>query len=79
MAKLPSHCWQHYIAPDYFPFSPFNQAGKILKEFLQGKENISKTILQSDVSLQEKDKEKAGKGVNKLPDDAGTVTSHLMM
>ncbi|XP_070812743.1 guanylate-binding protein 1-like [Pituophis catenifer annectens] len=34
-------------------------AGKILKEFLQSKENISKTILQSDVSLQEKDKEKA--------------------
>ncbi|XP_032083395.1 guanylate-binding protein 1-like [Thamnophis elegans] len=32
-------------------------AGKILKEFLQSKENISKTILQSDVSLQEKEKE----------------------
>ncbi|XP_058050989.1 guanylate-binding protein 1-like [Ahaetulla prasina] len=32
-------------------------AGKILKEFLQSKENIGKTILQSDVSLQEKDKE----------------------
>ncbi|XP_070621057.1 guanylate-binding protein 1-like [Erythrolamprus reginae] len=32
-------------------------AGKILKELLQNKENVSKTILQSDVSLQEKDKE----------------------
>ncbi|KAG8143466.1 hypothetical protein E2320_000696 [Naja naja] len=32
-------------------------AEKILKEFLQSKENISKTILQSDVSLQEKEKE----------------------
>ncbi|XP_032083394.1 guanylate-binding protein 1-like isoform X2 [Thamnophis elegans] len=31
--------------------------GNILKEFLQSKENISKTILQSDVSLQEKEKE----------------------
>ncbi|XP_013914576.1 PREDICTED: interferon-induced guanylate-binding protein 1-like [Thamnophis sirtalis] len=32
-------------------------ARKILEEFLQSKENISKTILQSDVSLQEKERE----------------------
>ncbi|XP_058051045.1 guanylate-binding protein 1-like [Ahaetulla prasina] len=38
-------------------------AGKILKEFFQSKENISKTILQSDMSLQEKEKEIAGKGM----------------
>ncbi|XP_007427329.1 guanylate-binding protein 1-like [Python bivittatus] len=32
-------------------------AGKTLKEFLQGKDSISKTILQSDVTLKEKEKE----------------------
>ncbi|XP_026537194.1 guanylate-binding protein 1-like isoform X2 [Notechis scutatus] len=32
-------------------------AGKILKEFLQSKEDISKILIQSDVSLQEKEKE----------------------
>uniref|UniRef100_A0A8C6VJY3 GB1/RHD3-type G domain-containing protein n=1 Tax=Naja naja TaxID=35670 RepID=A0A8C6VJY3_NAJNA len=54
-------------------------AEKILKEFLQSKENISKTILQSDVSLQEKEKEIEGKGVNKLSGDAGILLSALMV
>ncbi|XP_032083493.1 guanylate-binding protein 1-like [Thamnophis elegans] len=39
-------------------------AGKILKEFLQSKENIRKAILQSDLSLQEKEKEIEEKKMN---------------
>ncbi|KAL7981034.1 hypothetical protein Chor_005268 [Crotalus horridus] len=50
-----------------------DEAWKILKKFLRGKEDISKAILQNDKALQMNEKEIAGKGVNKLSDDAGVL------